>query len=567
MESEGLAVYSYDLSTNRIYKIAHGYWPETWRNDYNGIRDLLPEIGVQTPDLSVRHHHYEDDWNLYSTTYTYKIFVDNDPTKIVVFNPEKEVKIVSTYNFGSSTQVNIFENPQFTWTVLIYCDEKSGSFKKFRVPIASGFEPDRTLYPRIADEEQSVEERSYYLELLSNTESNPELEGLLENLLESDNISILNSTLKTAKELKIRLNMDRVFEFFDQNGFSYRDLQITAAEYILEVAEDQDVENVLQHMNDQGISIKAKLIRTLGRIGGEEVLETLNGYLRDYNRDIREAAFEALENRKDSADTLIAELRSNLNSSDAEKLISALGETGDSRTISILREVIEKGDPSLYLTALWEMEGLAEPEDISLLIDLCSRTTEERVIHKAFSILGDIGDLETMEFLLEKMSETTRHWQNASSAIQKIIIRDQDLARNFFDRLGGFNRDQKHIVYNAILLMYFPSIKDVFKDGLIHTNISSRSNIAYSIHTFAAHYRFSHTPCDDEPLADDMLQLLEIAMQDSNRRVRLAAAESLGWLVRKDVVPLLEQLLEDPVLAVRIKADESLNRINSFLTD
>jgi HEAT repeat protein len=159
----------------------------------------------------------------------------------------------------------------------------------------------------------------------------------------------------------------------------------------------EDVEFLVAAQNSAAAQVRRAALESLGAVGGELAVEPIALALTDEEREVRLAAVRAL-GRLRSADgdvlglaTLVQLSQSGSDEEMAVAAVLALGETGDTRALPILRPLVRSGDPKAAVAAVEALGAFPEARRLDAMIDGLAHPATE-VVKAALRALGEGQD-------------------------------------------------------------------------------------------------------------------------------------------------------------------------------
>jgi HEAT repeat protein len=160
---------------------------------------------------------------------------------------------------------------------------------------------------------------------------------------------------------------------------------------------NDDVEFLVAAQSSSAAHVRRASLESLGAVGGELAVEPIALALTDEERDVRLTAVRALGRlRSPEGDVLglppLVQLSQS--ASDEEMGVAALlalGETGDTRALPILRPLVRSGDPKAAVAAVEALGAFPEARRLDAMIDGLAHPATE-VVKAALRALGEGQD-------------------------------------------------------------------------------------------------------------------------------------------------------------------------------
>jgi HEAT repeat protein len=160
---------------------------------------------------------------------------------------------------------------------------------------------------------------------------------------------------------------------------------------------EADVEFLSAALSSAAPSVRRASLEALAAVGGSLAVEPLALALTDEEREVRFAAVRALGRLRSAEGEALGleQLVSLVQGSHDEELTNAallaLGETGDTRALPILRPLVRSGDPKAAVAAMEALGAFPESRRVEALIDGLSHSAAE-VVKAALRALGESHD-------------------------------------------------------------------------------------------------------------------------------------------------------------------------------
>ncbi len=150
-----------------------------------------------------------------------------------------------------------------------------------------------------------------------------------------------------------------------------------------------DVRFLADALSEDRPAVRRAAVDALASLSTPEAVEAVAFALTDEEREVQLAAVRAL-GRLGAAERLLDVVQAT-DETLVAAAIRALGETGDSRSLSVLRPIARSGPPLSAVSAVEAISGLDDPKRIDALLDALSHADSE-VVKAALRALGNEQD-------------------------------------------------------------------------------------------------------------------------------------------------------------------------------
>jgi HEAT repeat protein len=160
---------------------------------------------------------------------------------------------------------------------------------------------------------------------------------------------------------------------------------------------NDDVEFLVAAQSSSAAHVRRAALESLGAVGGDLAVEPIALALTDEEREVRLAAVRALGRlRSPDGDVLGLPPLVQLSQSAGDEemgvaALLALGETGDTRALPILRPLVRSGDPKAAVAAVEALGAFPEARRLDAMIDGLAHPATE-VVKAALRALGEGQD-------------------------------------------------------------------------------------------------------------------------------------------------------------------------------
>lgn len=368
---------------------------------------------------------------------------------------------------------------------------------------------------------------------------------------------ILEEELKLKEDLKnpddkIRLEAvkrlsqkEDLIEVISDENWRVRKLAVEE----LKKSSKEMVEELLIKMKEkyQNLSVLNSIIQILSSVD-LDIIDALSHMLSHPDPDLRLYTVQILQNQKDKrAEDLLIKALDDKNPNVVFSAIEGLGKRKSQKAIPYLLDIVEKKDFYLCIPAL---EALKEIKDPVILPKIYPLLYEDLFSIYAIELLGEIGDEDSFEILVDYLNKNTENIESILVALGKIYRRYEEISegeyigklfrdkitpfglRNIIDHLYNLKEED---LKNLILLLGY--IKDPVLEKTIVKFIGN-PNIRSEVINVLVKY------------GKDIIPLLIEKLRDEDIEIRLSAVIALGRIGDSSAVPYLIETLEDEDLAV-----------------
>ncbi len=296
---------------------------------------------------------------------------------------------------------------------------------------------------------------------------------------------------------------------------------------------------------------RIEAVEALGKITDARVAKPLIGALRDEDANVRAKAVEVLARIGDAraVDPLIGALKDR-DSRVRATAVEALTKIGDARAVQALTNLLQDSSPEVRTAAAEALGKMKDPVAVEALMNML-KDSDGDIRHISVVALGKIGDSRAIGSLVAALidkSENVRqaaeaalpkidvHWEKSSEAMRAVPILESAVQSKEYWVRQAATGVLKRVAGESIL----PTAED---EEI--TTVTDRA----------------------QQRRRDAAQLFVALLRDSDRDLRLAAAEALREIGNKNSVTALIEALGDPDQWVRRASAKSLQALKWEATD
>jgi HEAT repeat protein len=289
----------------------------------------------------------------------------------------------------------------------------------------------------------------------------------------------------------------------------YPTARLFALQGLQKVSPSEALKAARRMTGDTDIWVRSAAVEILGDVGGPEVVDEVQAFLKSYDVPVRMAASSGLV--KHGEGKYLADVLDPLTHPIPDRRYQAigyLGKIGTEEVLPHLAKLFDHAEPEMVYYSLKAVEGKATLDMLPKLRELIKR--DNASIRQAAALA--MSNLKESEADLIPLCADKDGMVKLSAALA-------------LNRLGS------------------NSCQIVFEELLKHPDFSVRSSTARVL---------------GESKIPERVRLLEMALNDEHSRVRTAAVRAVGMMGGPEAFPILVELLQDSLQVVRTYAAGNL---------
>ena len=168
---------------------------------------------------------------------------------------------------------------------------------------------------------------------------------------------------------------------------------------------------------DEDEGVRMAVVKALEQIGGMQSTIALVRVLTDENEKLSLEVVKALVKIGEPSVSPLAKMLKMLKEKDrlvCERVISVLGQIGNAQAVELLVEALKDENENVRRAALQALEGIGwQPADLNQLAKML-KNKDRLVRERAVSALGQIGDAQVVELLVETLKDESESVRGAA---------------------------------------------------------------------------------------------------------------------------------------------------------
>ena len=367
---------------------------------------------------------------------------------------------------------------------------------------------------------------------------------IIDDYIDTDDVNIKREIPVILGKMGNKESETVLINFLRDENPLIRKNSVKALEKIIEL---KNIKYILTTLNDHNIDVRKESIRILGNIGSKRAISPLTDILKEKDVKVRNFAKNALYKifKKTQSNDILYDILKGKNINARREAIKLLGMLKDENAIDILIKTFDSTVASIRSASFRAvLQILQNKADERIINSLAGKSWRIRMY--SVKILGEIGDLNTIEAVYELMED--EHGSVRKAAIDALINFKSD---KVIEKAKSSLKNSNWKIRRAGVKLL---IRVGSKDS-INSLISCLDDEDVYIKSWAA---MALGKIKDIDSIEPFIQLLK----ENDDKIRLSAVRALGEIGNKDAIKPLAEILGDDNWDVKKEVENALNRIN-----